>query len=103
MVSFKTSANLIMFLIKLIEGISFLDWFKYYKLGEISKRRVLTVIKDILEQCWRLDRKGLDHGELSDASKHILITTDCKVKILDFEKASINRKVSNVTSTTFVS
>jgi putative serine/threonine protein kinase len=88
--------NIIM--MEVIEGISFIKWINYYKSGKISKRRVLKVLRDILEQCRRLDARGLDHGELSDASKHILITSNDKVKLLDFEKSSTNRKVSNVTS-----
>jgi putative serine/threonine protein kinase len=51
-----------------------------------------------LEQCWRLDRAGLDHGELSHAPKHIIVDSQNKPVIVDFETASQNRKPSNVTS-----
>lgn len=62
------------------------------------KARVRKVLREILEQCWRLDRIGLDHGELSHAPKHIIINENDEVFIVDFETASINRKPSNVTS-----
>jgi putative serine/threonine protein kinase len=56
------------------------------------------VLKDILEQCYRLDEAGLDHGELSNAPKHIIVDADDQSYLVDFETASINRRVSNVTS-----
>ena len=40
----------------------------------------------------------MDHGELSNLSKHVIIGR--KITILDFESSSIDRKVSNVTSAT---
>ena len=57
-----------------------------------------NVLTQILEQCWRLDQTGLDHGELSYAAKHVLITKSKKPVIVDFETASTNRSSSNVTS-----
>lgn len=56
-------------------------------------------IKDILEQCFRLDLINLDHGELSKLNKHVIIGEKEGVKIIDFDSASTNRRVSNVTST----
>jgi putative serine/threonine protein kinase len=53
---------------------------------------------DILEQCWSLDEAGLDHGELSKAPKHLLVDKDNRPFIVDFETASVVRKVINVTS-----
>jgi len=68
----------------------------------LDKRRrkalVRKVLREILEQCWRLDVAGLDHGELSRAPKHIIIDKSDVSFIVDFETASINRKPSNVTS-----
>jgi len=64
----------------------------------VEKMRVKMVLREILEQCWRLDMAGLDHGELSHAPKHVVVNGEDKPFILDFESASINRKPSNVTS-----
>jgi putative serine/threonine protein kinase len=60
--------------------------------------QVCVVLGDVLEQCYRLDEAGLDHGELSNGPKHVLVSADDKPVLVDFETASVNRKVSNVTS-----
>ena len=65
---------------------------------QIGKALVRKVLREVLEQCWRLDIVGLDHGELSHAPKHIIIDKKSKPFIVDFETASLNRKLSNVTS-----
>ncbi|MEM3641315.1 MAG: serine/threonine protein kinase, partial [Candidatus Bathyarchaeia archaeon] len=63
-----------------------------------AKVRIKNVLRDVLEQCWRLDKAGLDHGELSHAPKHIIVNGKNKPYMVDFEAASLNRKSSNVTS-----
>ena len=63
-----------------------------------GKRQIRKVLREVLEQCWRLDVAGLDHGELSHAPKHIIINKKNLPFIVDFETASLNRKPSNVTS-----
>jgi putative serine/threonine protein kinase len=83
-------------LMELIEGSHFPEWLE--SLGEEVQSRVRLVLEDVLEQCYRLDEAGLDHGELSNAPKHILVDADDRPFLVDFETASINRRVSNVTS-----
>jgi putative serine/threonine protein kinase len=63
-----------------------------------GKAKVGYVLREILEQCWQLDRIGLDHGELSHAPKHVIVNREDKPFIVDFESASLNRRPSNVTS-----
>ena len=53
-------------------------------------------IKSLLYQCYLLDLNGIDHGELSDLRKHVIINH--RVNIIDFDSASCNRKTSNLTS-----
>jgi putative serine/threonine protein kinase len=61
--------------------------------------KVKAVIKDILNQCYKMDIIHLDHGELSNASKHVIIrNSDWKSIIIDFESASRNRRPNNLTS-----
>ncbi|MEM2103801.1 MAG: RIO1 family regulatory kinase/ATPase [Candidatus Bathyarchaeia archaeon] len=86
------SRNLL--LMQFIDGVLLPEWLKKFR-GEKSFKKVL---KELLEQCWRLDMAGLDHGELSRAPKHVIITCEDKPFIVDFESASLNRKPSNVTS-----
>ena len=81
-------------LMQLIEGTIFPDWVE----KQHDKDILRNVLHDVLEQCWRLDEAGLDHGELSKAPKHLLIDKSNKPFIVDFETASTSRKVSNVTS-----
>ena len=80
-----------------LDGEKIGDWVvDLKKKGDSS--RLKTIIKKILEDCYRLDRIGLDHGELSNLSKHVIIGK--RITIIDFESSSMNRKVSNVTSAT---
>jgi putative serine/threonine protein kinase len=63
-----------------------------------EKAQIRKVLREVLEQCWRLDTVGLDHGELNRAPKHIIINKKDNPVIVDFETASLIRKSSNVTS-----
>ncbi len=81
-------------LMQLIDGDLLECWLETHK----DKELIRKVLVDILEQCWRLDEMGLDHGELSKAPKHLLVDKADKPFIVDFETASVVRKVINVTS-----
>jgi len=83
-------------LMELIEGTNFPEWAESRKNSK-TKMRIRKVIKKVLEQCYQLDQLGLDHGELSNASKHIIVDKNDIPHLIDFETSSINRKVSNVT------
>jgi putative serine/threonine protein kinase len=63
-----------------------------------KKAKTQAVLREVLEQCFRLDDAGLDHGELSHAPKHIIVDWKDEPFILDFETASLERRPSNVTS-----
>lgn len=84
-------------LMEFVEGSLLPEWVEKLK-GKGTRNRIRQVLWDVLEQCWRLDEIGLDHGELSRAPKHIIIGRDNKTVIVDFETASLQRRVSNVTS-----
>ena len=80
-----------------LEGKKIRDWVANLK-KKGSSQQLKIVIKKILEDCYSLDRIGLDHGELSNISKHVIVGN--KITIIDFESSSTDRKVSNVTSAT---
>ena len=80
-------------LMEFIEGYSILEFLK--RIEEQSVERVRKVLKELLDQCYALDKLGLDHGELSNPKKHIIISK--KPVIIDFESASISRRVANLT------
>jgi len=79
---------------QLVDGLLLPEWIEKCW----SETSLKNVLREILEQCWRLDRGGLDHGELSHAPKHVIVDNQEKPVIVDFETASLNRKPSNVTS-----
>jgi putative serine/threonine protein kinase len=90
----KTSKNFL--LMQLIEGQHFPEWIQNTEPED--KNHTLQVIRDVLEQCYRLDEEGLDHGELSTAPKHIIIDKSDSAYLIDFETASTERRTANVTS-----
>ena len=82
---------------ELINGLPLNRWTTHLpKRG--CKRRVRRVISGLLEDCYRLDRISLDHGELSEAPKNELVDETDRPRIVDFESASDRRRCSNVTS-----
>ncbi len=88
------SASKDFLLSQLVDGDLLYEWLKTHR----DKETMHIILTDILEQCWRLDEVGLDHGELSKAPKHLLVDKTGKPFIVDFETSSINRKVANVTA-----
>ncbi len=87
----KVSENFL--LMQLIEGTLLPEWVE-----DAEEALVRRVLREVLEQCWRLDQIMLDHGELSHGQRHIILGKEDKPFIVDFETASINRKPSNLTS-----
>jgi putative serine/threonine protein kinase len=81
-----------------IEGDKIGDWIQSLN-GVGSSKKLKSTVRSILEDCYRLDQMGFDHGELSSISKHIIIGKS-KPTLIDFESSSINRRASNVTSVT---
>ena len=81
-------------LMRFIDGSLLPEWL----IQQEEKEPIETVLQDVLEQCWILDSAQLDHGELSYASKHIIVDHENRPFIVDFETASVNRQSKNVTS-----
>jgi len=84
-------------LMEFINGPLLPKWLTGLK-GKGTRKKIRNILHDILDQCYRLDQAGLDHGELSRAPKHIIINAQNKPHIVDFESASMTRRTSNVTS-----
>lgn len=83
------SKNLIA--MEFVAGQSIVDW-----VGSAPKGKLRRMARSVLEQCYSLDRTGLDHGELSRLNRHIIVSGN--PYIIDFESASTARKTSNVTA-----
>ena len=80
---------------QLIDGELLPNWLEQTSDKVVVKR----VLGEILEQCYRLDEAGIDHGELSKAPKHLLVDKALtSVFMVDFETASSERHVANVTA-----
>lgn len=80
-----------------LDGKKILDWISSLD-GKGRAAKAKSVIRKVMEDCYRLDQLGLDHGELSYISKHVIVGRT--IAIIDFESSSLERKVSNVTSAT---
>ena len=85
-----------------LEGEKFSDWIEMLK-GKGSTKKLKITIKDILEDCYRLDQIGFDHGELSNISKHVIVGKNkatIHAKKVDGKEVSRNGesfyKISNV-------
>lgn len=72
--------------------------------GGVGAAEAKAAARAVLEDCYRLDRLGLDHGELSNIARHVVVTARRRGRngigacIVDFESASSGRRASNVTS-----
>ena len=63
-----------------LDGKKIGDWIASLK-KKGSSSQLKTVIKKVLEDCYSLDRIGLDHGELSNITKHVIVGN--KTTIID--------------------
>ncbi len=80
--------NLVM--MEYVEGAPFSQWLE----AGPSKGELENFIDDLFSQARRLDKVGLDHGQLAGRGRNILVRGGLPV-IIDFEKASTKRKVHN--------
>ena len=93
---FDNSKNFLV--MEYLEGEKISNWVNSLH-GIGSTKKFKTVVKKILEDCYKLDNLGLDHGELSNVSKHVIVGK-IKSTLIDFESSSTKRIPSNVTSIT---
>ncbi|MCR4335122.1 MAG: hypothetical protein NUV57_01140 [archaeon] len=78
-------------LMEYVNGVSFNNWlFSNPKKTELEK-----FLKELFEQAEKIDKIGLDHGQLAGKGRNIIVKKGLPI-IIDFEKASIKRKVGNV-------
>jgi putative serine/threonine protein kinase len=80
---------------ELVEGSYLVDWVGGLEPRDVGRLR--GVLLDLMGQARRLDVAGLDHGELSSARRHVIVSGGV-ARIVDFESASVSRRCSNVTS-----
>jgi putative serine/threonine protein kinase len=85
-----------MLLMKLLEYQELPDWLGGLR-GEGSRRAAREMVHRVLNQCRTLDVMGIDHGQLSNLRKHIVVA-EGRPWIIDFESAGTSRRARNVTS-----
>ncbi|MEM2872383.1 MAG: RIO1 family regulatory kinase/ATPase [Candidatus Caldarchaeum sp.] len=62
------------------------------------RNQLKSVFEDCLNQAYTLDSHGIDHGQLSNASDHVMVSTSGATYIIDFSHSSVSRKPANLTS-----
>ena len=82
-------------IMELIEGPYLSDWIR--KLTPLDAGVLRGVFRQLVDQARRLDKVGLDHGELVRL-KHHTIMRGFEPVIIDFESAGTARRVANVTT-----
>ncbi|MEM1923324.1 MAG: RIO1 family regulatory kinase/ATPase [Nitrososphaerota archaeon] len=78
----------------LVEGTDLTSWLLTYN---PSREAAIKVLIEMATQCHRLDEAMIDHGELSDASKHVILSQNHPT-IIDFGSASFSTRPKNLTS-----
>ena len=81
-------------LMEFVDSFTFNEWM--FKKNP-TKKQLKKFIQKLFSQAKKLDKIGLDHGQLAGKGKNILVRKkDFLPVIIDFEKASTKRKVHNV-------
>src|SRR5207247_1871306 len=83
-------------LLQYLDYVELHAWFKSLR-GPERRAMARGIIHRVLNQCRKLDIMGLDHGQLSNLRKHIVVVNNVPY-IIDFESASLNRTPKNVTT-----
>jgi putative serine/threonine protein kinase len=96
--AFAFAASRDFMVMQLVEGDDIDDHLRSIK-GVGTRGRVREIIHRLLNQCRKLDLVGLDHGQLSDLRKHVIMAGD-EPYIIDFESSSRGRSTKNVTTAT---
>ena len=85
-----------MILMKLLEYQELQEWLGGLR-GPGTRRAARDMIHSILNQCRKLDVIGVDHGQLSNLRKHVVVA-EGKPWVIDFESAGTARRPKNVTT-----
>ena len=81
-------------LMEFIKGKTFSKWLFGLKKNKENKKKLKEFIDQLFVQAEKMDEIHLDHGQLAGRGVNILVRKNLPV-IIDFEKASSNRKCHN--------
>jgi len=79
-----------------LHGKSLIEWLRGAK--TLNREEFIEVLANICSQARLLDIAGIDHRELSDPRRHVVIQDDRRARLLDFETASTGGRRRNVNS-----
>jgi putative serine/threonine protein kinase len=79
-----------------VRGRPLLDWLE--KMDEVDAEHFRKALRTICEQARMLDVGGIDHRELSDPRRHVVVKGSGEVHLLDFETAGLGDRKRNVNS-----
>jgi predicted Ser/Thr protein kinase len=65
--------------------------------GAVPPGVLFKALRDLLAQCAKLDKQGIDKREMNRCQKHVIVSRDGKSTLLDFERCQESSKASNVT------
>lgn len=78
---------------KFVEGEFIVDYIR-----QCSAKDAIRIIREVFDQCFRMDKIGVNKEEMHHPVKHIIISPDGKkVVMLDFERVRYTHKPKNVT------
>ncbi|MBU2477013.1 hypothetical protein KKG83_06090 [Candidatus Micrarchaeota archaeon] len=83
-------------LMEYIKGKTFSSWLFGLKKNKENKKKLKKFTEELFLQAEKMDKAGLDHGQLAGRGVNILVKKNLPV-IIDFEKASQKRKTHNKT------
>jgi len=75
-------------------GVNLVDWLG--SAGDLADGVFKNILADICGQARLLDVAGVDHKELSDPRRHVMIQPDGRARVLDFETAAVGDRRRNV-------
>tara|TARA_Y100000034_G_C6909547_1_gene423490 strand:- start:1941 stop:3098 length:1158 start_codon:yes stop_codon:yes gene_type:complete len=78
------------FAYKFVEGIFIKEF-----LEKSSKAKIKKVLKNVFEQCFVMDKLGVNKEEMHNPYKHVIVGK--KIVLIDFERSNFSPKVHNVT------
>jgi predicted Ser/Thr protein kinase len=79
----------------LVDGLKLYDFISAAPPLDIKR-----ALSSLMIQCYKMDLEGLSHYQLSNPNKHVIINAELVPYILDFGKATLGGKKSNVTAIT---
>ncbi len=64
---------------------------------QLGTKEISNILKQVLNQCRKMDLMGINKQEMTNPYKHVLITKEGKAIMIDFERCKETKKPKNVT------